>query len=53
MNTEPEPQEFVLDGISEADVTKEIEKIWQQMQQPGSKVNQLVDEKVVDSDELE
>jgi hypothetical protein len=53
MNTEPEPQEYALNGISVADVTNEIEKIWQQMQQPGSKVSQLVDEKLIDSDELE
>jgi hypothetical protein len=53
MNPEPETQEYVLDGISVADVTKEIEKIWQQMQQPGSKVSQLVDKKLIDADELE
>ena len=43
-----EQLEYELDGVTFTDVTDEIGKIWEQMQQPDSQVT-----KVVDSAELE
>lgn len=48
-----EQHEYELHGVSFTEVTEEIEKIWAQMQQPGSQLTKLVDEKKITSDELE
>lgn len=47
-----EQQEYELKGVSFTEVTEEIQKIWEQMQQPGSQVNNVVNEKLIDSDEF-
>jgi hypothetical protein len=48
-----EQQEYELKGVSFTEVTEEIQKIWEQMQQPGSQVTKLVDEKLIASDEFD
>jgi len=48
-----EKLEYELEGVSFSEVEQEIQKIWAQMQQPGSQVTSLVEKKIVDADELE
>jgi hypothetical protein len=47
-----EELEYQLEGVSFSEVEQEIQKIWAQMQQPGSQVTSLVDEKIVEADKL-